>query len=302
MIGASAALTLSGVPFLGPIGGAKVSYKDGEYILNPTMEAVKESDLELVVSGTRDAVLMVESEAKELSEEIMLGAVEFGHKAQQDVIDAIIRLAEKAAKEPWELPEGPDYSGVKAKIAELAEAGLRDAYGETAKQVRSEKIAAVKESVFTALADDLENNDDLTEQVVGDLLKKLESSIVRGNILTTSKRIDGRSLDQVRPIVSEVGVLPRTHGSSLFTRGETQALVVATLGTGEDEQILDGLDGSSRTNFMLHYNFPPYSVGECGRVGFTGRREVGHGKLAWRAPSSCTTTRRRIPIHSAFGF
>ncbi len=283
MIGASAALTLSGLPFMGPIAGAKVGYKDGEYILNPTIEQVKESDLELVVAGTHDAVLMVESEAKELSEEVMLGAVAFGHDAFQPVIDGIIDLAEQAAKEPWELPEGPDTSALKAKIAEVAEADLRAAYKITAKQERVAKINEVKAAVNEAVASLIEENDDLTPQMVGDLTKKLESSIVRGNVIETKTRIDGRELDQVRQVVSEAGILPRTHGSALFTRGETQGLVVATLGTGEDEQIIDQLEGSYRSNFMLHYNFPPFSVGECGRVGFTGRREVGHGKLAFRA-------------------
>ncbi|RMB02833.1 polyribonucleotide nucleotidyltransferase [Eilatimonas milleporae] len=295
MVGASAALTLSGIPFLGPIGGAKVGYKDGDYILNPTHEQLQDSDLELVVAGTTDAVLMVESQAKELSEDVMLGAVSFGHDAQKPVIDAIIRLAEKAAKEPWDLAEGPDLSAVKARVAELAEADLRAAYGETVKQERQTKIAAVKEAVFEALKETLEEGGGITPMMVGDLLKKLESRIVRGNILETGTRIDGRTLDQVRPIVSEVGVLPRSHGSSLFTRGETQALVVATLGTGEDEQIIDALEGSYRSGFMLHYNFPPYSVGECGRVGFTGRREVGHGKLAWRAVQAVLPAQEDFP-------
>lgn len=295
MVGASAALTLSGIPFLGPIGGAKVGYKDGDYILNPTHEQLQDSDLELVVAGTTDAVLMVESQAKELSEDVMLGAVSFGHDAQKPVIDAIIRLAEKAAKEPWDLAAGPDLSAVKARVAELAEADLRAAYGETVKQERQTKIAAVKEAVFEALKETLEEGGDITPMMVGDLLKKLESRIVRGNILETGTRIDGRTLDQVRPIVSEVGVLPRSHGSSLFTRGETQALVVATLGTGEDEQIIDALEGSYRSGFMLHYNFPPYSVGECGRVGFTGRREVGHGKLAWRAVQAVLPAQEDFP-------
>ncbi len=295
MIGASAALCLSGLPFLGPIGGAKVGYKDGEYILNPTLEEVKESELELVVSGTRDAVLMVESEAKELPEDVMLGAVMFGHEAQQKVIDAIIELAEAAAKEPWELPEPLDTSALKAKIAEAGEAGLNDAYAITAKQDRVAKISEVKAAIAEAVAPLLEENEAFTEQMVGDLTKKLESSIVRGNILKTSKRIDGRGLADVRQIVSEAGVLPRTHGSALFTRGETQGLVVATLGTGEDEQIIDSLEGSYRSGFMLHYNFPPFSVGECGRVGFTGRREIGHGKLAWRAVNAVLPTKEEFP-------
>ena len=295
MIGASAALTISGIPFMGPIGCAKVGYKDGEYILNPTIEEVKESDLELVVAGTSDAVLMVESEAKELPEDVMLGAVMFGHENQQPVIDAIIDLAEKAAKDPWELPEGPDVSDIKAKIAEIAEADFRAAYGITVKQDRSNRLAEIKTGIREQIADMVEDREDVTDAMVGDMIKKLESSIVRGNILETSKRIDGRDLDQVRPIVSEVGTLPRTHGSALFTRGETQAIAVATLGTAEDEQIIDSLDGSYRSNFMLHYNFPPFSVGECGRVGFTGRREVGHGKLAFRAVQAVLPTKEEFP-------
>jgi len=295
MIGASAALTLSGLPFMGPIAGSKVGYKDGDYILNPTIEEIKESDLELVVAGTQDAVLMVESEAKELSEEVMLGAVAFGHKAFQPVIDGIIDLAEAAAKEPWELPEGPDTTALKAKIAEVAEADLRAAYEITAKQERVAKINEVKAAVAEAVAPILEENADLTPLMVSDLNKKLESSIVRGNVLDTKKRIDGRGLADVRQVVSEAGILPRTHGSALFTRGETQGLVVATLGTGEDEQIIDQLEGSYRSKFMLHYNFPPFSVGECGRVGFTGRREVGHGKLAFRAVRAVLPTAEDFP-------
>ena len=295
MIGASAALTLSGLPFMGPIAGAKVGYKDGEYILNPTLEEVKESELELVVAGTHDAVLMVESEAKELSEEIMLGAVAFGHKAFQPVIDGIIDLAEAAAKEPWVLPEGPDTTALKAKIAEVAEADLRAAYEITTKQDRVVKINEVKAAVAAAVAPLLEENAALTSSLVGDLTKKLESSIVRGNVLETKKRIDGRALDEVRQVVSEAGILPRTHGSALFTRGETQGLVIATLGTGEDEQIIDSLDGSYRSKFMLHYNFPPFSVGECGRVGFTSRREVGHGKLAFRAVRAVLPSAEEFP-------
>ncbi len=295
MIGASAALTLSGLPFFGPIAGAKVGYKDGEYILNPTLEEVKESELELVVAGTKDAVLMVESEAKELSEEVMLGAVTFGHDEQQKVIDAIIELAEVAAKDPWELAEGPNKDDLVKAIADAGEADLRAAYEITTKQDRVLKINEAKAKIKEAVAPVLEANEELTEQMVGDLTKKLESKIVRGNILETGKRIDGRKLDEVRDIVSEVGVLPRSHGSALFTRGETQALVVATLGTGEDEQIIDALEGSWRSNFMLHYNFPPFSVGECGRVGFTGRREVGHGKLAYRAVRAVLPTAEEFP-------
>ncbi|MCJ9428266.1 polyribonucleotide nucleotidyltransferase [Kordiimonas marina] len=295
MIGASAALTLSGLPFFGPIAGAKVGYKDGEYILNPTIEELKESELELTVAGTREAVLMVESQAKELSEEVMLGAVVFGHEQQQKVIDAIIDLAEAAANEPWELPEGRDNTDLKAKIAEIAEDDLRAAYAITAKQDRVLSIKAAKDKVFEALADMMAEDAEITDQLVGGLLKKLESDIVRGNIIKTGKRIDGRALDEVRTIVSEVGVLPRTHGSALFTRGETQGMVVATLGTGDDEQIIDALEGSYRSGFMLHYNFPPYSVGECGRMGSPGRREIGHGKLAFRAVQAVLPPKEEFP-------
>lgn len=279
MIAASAALTLSGVPFLGPIGAAKVGYKDGEYILNPTSTQLPESDLELVVAGTNDAVMMVESEANELSEDVMLGSVVFGHKAMQPVIEMIIDLAEAAAKEPWDMPAPVDLSTADAKVRELGEQGLRDAYAITVKQDRRNAIDAVKETVHAAFAED----ESVTSSQIDDLLKKIEKDVLRGAIIETQKRIDGRGLADVRQIECEVGVLPRAHGSALFTRGETQALVVTTLGTGTDEQIVDALEGEYRENFMLHYNFPPYSVGEVGRFGFTGRREVGHGKLAWRA-------------------
>jgi len=284
MIGTSAALTISGLPFMGPIGGARVGYIDGEFVLNPLVEEVAASDLNLVVAGTQEGVLMVESEASELSEETMLGAVMFGHKHFQPVIDAIIELAEACAKDPIELPSAPEGKDELAKrVAEVAEANLRDAYKETVKQVRQEKINAAKASATEALEADESLDQDLVGAVLGDLLKSLEKDIVRRDILKTGKRIDGRDTKTVRAISAEVGVLPRTHGSSLFTRGETQALVVATLGTGQDEQIIDGLAEDYREHFMLHYNFPPYSVGEAGRFGFTGRREVGHGKLAWRA-------------------
>ena len=291
MVGASAALTISGIPFLGPIGAARIGYVDGQYKVNPTTEELEDSDLDLVVAGTRDAVLMVESEADELSEEVMLGAVMEAHAGMQPVLDAIIRLAEASAKDPWELEAARDFSAEKAKIAELAEAGLRAAYAEPVKQVRTNAIAEVKAKVQEAFAED----DTVTEQEIADLLKKLEKGIVRGSILETGGRIDGRALDVVRPISSEVGILPRSHGSALFTRGETQAMVVATLGTGDDEQIIDALDGSYREAFLLHYNFPPYSVGETGRVGFTGRREVGHGKLAWRALRAVMPSKEDFP-------
>ncbi|MFC7048095.1 polyribonucleotide nucleotidyltransferase [Emcibacter nanhaiensis] len=292
MIGASAALTLSGLPFMGPIGAARVGYIDGEYVLNPTVDQMEESELDLVVAGTHDAVLMVESQASELSEEIMLGAVMFGHEQMQPVIKAIIELAEVAAREPMELPEKADNSDLIAKIAELAEADLRAAYGETVKQTRSTKVAEIKDRVKAEL---VEEGDDVQALLVGGLLKDLEKKIVRGDILKTKKRIDGRDLDTVRPIASEVNVLPRTHGSALFTRGETQALCVATLGTGDDEQFIDALGGTYKETFLLHYNFPPYSVGEVGRMGGTSRREVGHGKLAWRALKAVLPSREEFP-------
>ncbi len=284
MIAASAALTISGLPFMGPIGACRVGYKDGEYLLNPTLEEMAESELELMLAGTSEGVLMVESEASELSEEDMLGAVTFGHEAFQPVIQAIIELAEACAKDPIDLPVPPEgKDALAAKVRELGEGPLRDAYKETIKQVRQEKISAAKADIVAALEADESKDQDLVRAVLGDILKSLESDIVRRDILDTGMRIDGRDTKTVRQIAVEVGVLPRAHGSALFTRGETQALVVTTLGTGQDEQIIDGLAEDYRQHFMLHYNFPPYSVGEAGRFGFTGRREVGHGKLAWRA-------------------
>ncbi|MBB4211279.1 polyribonucleotide nucleotidyltransferase [Rhodothalassium salexigens DSM 2132] len=291
MIGASAALTLSGIPFLGPIAGARVGYTDGQYILNPTLAQMEDTALDLVVAGTQQAVLMVESEAKELDEETMLGAVMFGHKQMQPVVDAIIELAEEAAKEPWDLPEPADHGALEAEIRDLVLADLEAAYQITEKQARTQAVAAAKDKMVAAF----EGRDDIEPLLLADLFKGLEKSIVRGNILDGKPRIDGRALDQVRPILSEVEVLPRSHGSALFTRGETQALVVVTLGTGEDEQIVDALSGSYREHFMLHYNFPPYSVGETGRVGFTGRREIGHGKLAYRAIKGVMPTRDAFP-------
>jgi polyribonucleotide nucleotidyltransferase len=280
MVAASAALTLSGVPFMGPIGGARVGVVDNEMVLNPTIEQMKESTLDLVVAGTQDAVLMVESEAKELSEEAMLAAVMFGHRAFQPVIQAIIRLAEKAAKEPREFAPA-DHSALEAEMLKLVEGELREAYKHTVKQERYGAVDAAKAKVMAALVKD--DGTGPTKQQVGEVFKELQAKIVRWSILDTGGRIDGRDVSTVRPIVSEVGVLPRTHGSALFTRGETQALVVATLGTGEDEQWIDALEGTYKENFLLHYNFPPYSVGETGRMGSPGRREIGHGKLAWRA-------------------
>ncbi|OKL44461.1 polyribonucleotide nucleotidyltransferase [Pseudovibrio exalbescens] len=280
MVAASAALTISGVPFMGPIGGARVGYIDGEYVLNPTVDQMEETELDLIVAGTGDAVLMVESEAQELSEDIMLGAVMYGHREFQPVIDAVIKLAEQAAKEPREL-NLPDHSELFAKIKEMAGEELGAAYSITQKTERKNAVDAVKAKVVEALVTDEEGAPEGT--VVSDLFKKLEAEIVRGRILDTGSRIDGRDLSTVRPIMSEVGILPRAHGSALFTRGETQGLVVATLGTGEDEQYVDQLEGTRKENFLLHYNFPPYSVGETGRIGSPGRREIGHGKLAWRS-------------------
>lgn len=279
MIGCSAALTISGIPFMGPIGGARVAYIDGQYVINPTIQESENSILDLVVAGTKEGVLMVESEAQELSEEIMLGAVMAGWNAFQAAIDGIIGLAEMAAKEPWAVPEVP------APIAEMTknlkakyEAELAQAYLERAKLVRQEKVGAVREKAIAEFT-----TDTVSKEAVGNAFFLLESAVVRGRILKEGARIDGRDTKTVRPIVSEVGVLPRTHGSALFTRGETQALVVTTLGTGQDEQIMDTLVGEYKQRFMLHYNFPPYSVGECGRMASPGRREIGHGKLAWRA-------------------
>lgn len=291
LIGTSAALTISGLPFMGPVGGARVGFKDGEYILNPTLDALPESDLDLVVAGTADAVLMVESEAKELSDDIMLGAVMFGHREMQPVIDAIIALAEVCAKDPWDLPAVADNSALVARIAEMAEADLRKAYQQTVKQARTNMVSEVKQRVVAKLV----TEEGHTTLLISGLLKDLEKKIVRGDIIETSKRIDGRALDTVRPILSEVGLVGRAHGSALFTRGETQALVVSTLGTGDDEQLIDCLEGSYRERFMLHYNFPPYSVGEVGRVGFTGRREIGHGKLAWRAMRAVLPAKEVFP-------
>jgi polyribonucleotide nucleotidyltransferase len=292
LIAASAALTISGIPFMGPIGGCRVGYKNGEYVLNPLIDDIKDGQLDLVVAGTHDAVLMVESEAKELSEEVMLGAVMFGHREMQAVIGAIIDLAEKAAKEPWELAKASHDDSLGHKVREIGENLLRSAYTEVSKLLRQDKVASVKKAVLAGL----EEIGLHLEPGVGEQFKKLEKDVVRGNILDTKKRIDGRGLADVRPILAEVGVLPRTHGAALFTRGETQALVITTLGTGEDEQWVDALHGSYKERFLLHYNFPPYSVGETGRFGFTGRREVGHGKLAWRA------VRAVLPLYENFPY
>jgi len=292
MVGSSAALCISGVPFMGPIAAARVGYIDGQYVLNPVAEDLKKSQLDLVVAGTVEGVLMVESEAQQLSEDVMLGAVMFGHREFQPVIQAIIELAEQAAKEPWNLPEAPPEKAIVREkflsagiVAELAEA-----YRNVVKQDRYAKVGEVKKKAIASLTEASEI------EVAGSVLKDLESDVVRGNILKTGIRIDGRDTKTVRPIESEVGVLPRAHGSAVFTRGETQALVVATLGTGQDEQIIDALAGEYREHFMLHYNFPPYSVGEAGRMGSPGRREIGHGKLAWRA------VRPMLPAKEAFPY
>ena len=292
MVAASAALTLSGVPFLGPIGAARVGYIEGKYVLNPMVDEMPETQLDLVVAGTADAVLMVESEAKELPEDIMLGAVMYGHEHFQPVLEAIVKLAERAAKEPWEL-KAVDNAEMVAKVRELAEGGLREAYSIASKQERRDGIAKVKETVVTSLVP--EDDDGTAAAKVAHAFKEAEKDIVRSDILNTSKRIDGRDLTTVRPISCEVGILPRTHGSALFTRGETQALVVTTLGTGEDEQFVDALQGTYKETFMLHYNFPPYSVGEAGRMGSPGRREIGHGKLAWRAIHPVLPDRENFP-------
>lgn len=279
MIGVSAALTISGIPFMGPIGGARVGYKDGQFVINPSMEEQKDMDLDLVVAGTMEGVLMVESEAKELPEEVMLKAVMEGWNAFQPVIKGIIAFAEMAAKDPWDVPEVPDAIKKLTKdIASKYEAEVTKAYANTDKQARYKAVGEARKKAVEEF-----KSDEINANTVSSMFKELEADIVRGAILKTGKRIDGRDTKTVRQIVAEVGILPRTHGSALFTRGETQALVVTTLGTGQDEQIIDALEGESRSAFMLHYNFPPYSVGEAGRMGAPGRREIGHGKLAWRA-------------------
>jgi len=292
MVATSAALTLSGVPFLGPIGAARVGYIDGKYVLNPMIDEMSESSLDLVVAGTGDAVLMVESEAKELPEDVMLGAVMYGQKHFKPVIDAIVSLAERAAKEPWELKAEED-AGLIGRVRTMAEAELREAYAISAKHERRDRVAAIKEKVVAAVVPS--DDDGTMAPKVSGAFKEAEKEVVRGNILETSRRIDGRDLKTVRRIECEVGILPRTHGSALFTRGETQALAVATLGTGEDEQYVDALQGTYKETFILHYNFPPYSVGEVGRLGSPGRREIGHGKLAWRAIHPVLPDRESFP-------
>ncbi|MCA1198565.1 polyribonucleotide nucleotidyltransferase [Sphingomonas sp. R647] len=279
MVAASAALTISGVPFMGPIGAARVGYVDGEYVLNPTTEQVAAGDLDLVVAATGNAVMMVESEAKELSEEVMLGAVQFAHKACKQAVNAIIDLAEQAAKDPWEMAEQADLSAAKDKLKKLIGKDIAAAYKVVDKSKRSNMLNEARAKGKAAFADATPQD----QMAAGKLMKKLEAEIVRGAILKDGTRIDGRSTTQIRPIEAMVHFLPRAHGSALFTRGETQSICTTTLGTKDAEQMIDGLDGLSYSNFMLHYNFPPYSVGEVGRFGAPGRREVGHGKLAWRA-------------------
>ncbi|MEW6018710.1 MAG: polyribonucleotide nucleotidyltransferase [Pseudomonadota bacterium] len=282
MVASSAALVISGAPFMGPIGAARVGFIDGEYVLNPTLEQMKETQMDLVVAGTADAVMMVESEIQELTEEQVLGGVSFAHKSIQPVIDAIIELAEHSAKEPFEF-QADDTDALKAKMKDLVGADIAAAYKITKKQDRYEAVGQAKAKALEAMAKSEANPDGADAQKLAGVFKELEADVVRRGILDTGLRIDGRTVDKVRPIVSEVGVLPRAHGSALFTRGETQALVVATLGTGDDEQFIDALEGTYKEKFLLHYNFPPFSVGEAGRMGSPGRREIGHGKLAWRA-------------------
>ncbi|ANP36922.1 polynucleotide phosphorylase/polyadenylase [Phaeobacter gallaeciensis] len=283
MIAASAALTISGAPFMGPIAGCRVGFEDGEYVLNPTVDDMQDlrlnpdQRLDLVVAGTKNAVMMVESEAYELSEAEMLGAVNFAHEQIQPVLDLIISLAEEAAKEPFDFA-APDYSELYEAVKAAGEEQMRAAFAISDKQERTAAVAAAREAIKEALSEE-----QLEDSNLGSALKKLEAGILRGDVVKTGKRIDGRKTDEIRDIVSETGLLPRTHGSALFTRGETQGLVVTTLGTGDDEQFIDALHGNFKSNFLLHYNFPPYSVGEVGRVGGPGRREIGHGKLAWRA-------------------
>jgi len=291
IIGTSAALTISGIPFLGPIGGARVGYIDGQYVLNPQADELPLSDMDLVVAGTAEGVLMVESEIKELDEDVTLEGIAFAHKAIREVIDFIIDFADDCAKEPWPLPEAAEgIEPVKKRLWNIAEKPLRDAYTKTVKQERVEAVSQAKEAALKQMAEE-----EFDVEMAASLFKKLEKEIVRGNILKTGLRIDGRDTKTVRPIVAEVGILDRAHGSALFTRGETQALVVNTLGTGQDEQIIDALEGEYREHFMLHYNFPPYSVGEASFLRSPGRREIGHGKLAWRAIHPLLPTKEEFP-------
>ena len=295
MVAASAALTLSGVPFMGPIGAARVGFIDGEYVLNPTLDQLGEGNLmDLVVAGTDDAVMMVESEIQELTEEQVLGGVMFAHRGFQPVIQAIIELAEHAAKDPWDFV-AEDQSPLIAKITDLVGEDLKAAYKLTAKQARHAALSTAKAKAIAALVKSDANPNGVEAPKFGSAFKECEATVLRRDVLLTKKRIDGRALDVVRPIVSEVGILPRAHGSALFTRGETQALVVATLGTGDDEQFIDALEGTYKESFLLHYNFPPYSVGEVGRMNAPGRREIGHGKLAWRAVRPMLPSKQDFP-------
>ena len=295
MVATSAALTISGVPFMGPIAGARVGYINGELVLNPTIDQLTESDLDLVVAGTADALMMVESEAKELSEDTFLDALMFAHRGMQPVIEAIIELAEHAAKEPFDF-QAEDHSEVVASIKKLVGEDIKAAYTHVTKHERHNAVGAAKKKAAEALLKTDENPDGVESAKFGTAFKECEADVLRRDIIENGHRVDGRALDKVRPIVSEVGVFPRTHGSALFTRGETQAIVVATLGTGDDEQYIDALTGTYKEKFLLHYNFPPYSVGETGRMGGAGRREIGHGKLAWRA------IRPMLPSHDEFPY
>ena len=291
MIAASAALTISGLPFLGPIAGARIGYVNGEYVLNPDLDAVKHSQLNLVVAGTAEGVLMVESEAQELSEETMLGAVSFGHDCIKPVIEMIVALAEECAKEPWEVKEEPaEYATVRSEILENLGNEIKEAFHIHQKLVRQDTLGAIREKAHALFAD-REAEDAICDKV----FHEIEARIMRDMVLDTGMRIDGRDTKTIRVIETEVGVLPKTHGSALFTRGETQALVTATLGTGEDEQLIDSLAGEYKESFLLHYNFPPYSVGEVGRIGSPGRREIGHGKLAWRAIHPMLPSKEEFP-------
>jgi polyribonucleotide nucleotidyltransferase len=289
LVGASAALTISGIPFMGPIAAARVGYIDGQYVLNPTKSQMADSQLDLVVAGTKRSVLMVESEAKELSEQVMLDAVMFGHRNMQPVVDMIVDIAEICAKDPWDFSKQED-TAFAARVRELAEADLRAAYKLTGKQDRSNRLDEIKSRVKAAF-----EGTDKDDKTIGNQLKKLEQDIVRTDVVVSKKRIDGRGAADIRMIQCEVGFLPQTHGSALFTRGETQAIVVATLGTSQDEQIIDALEGEYKQNFMLHYNFPPYSTGEAGRMSGPGRREIGHGKLAWRAIRPMLPSKEEFP-------
>ncbi|MDE0879359.1 MAG: polyribonucleotide nucleotidyltransferase, partial [Sphingomonas bacterium] len=291
MIAASAALTISGVPFMGPIGAARVAYVDGDYILNPTNDQVKEGELDLIVAATGDAVMMVESEAKELSEETMLGAVMFAHKACGQLVNAIIDLAEQAAKDPWEMAPQADLSAAKDKLKKLIGKDIAAAYKVTDKSKRSGLLNEARAKAKAAFADASPQD----QMAANKLVKKLEAEIVRGAILKDGKRIDGRTTTQIRPIEATVHFLPRAHGSALFTRGETQAICTTTLGTRDAEQMIDGLTGLNYEHFMLHYNFPPYSVGEVGRFGAPSRRDIGHGKLAWRALHAVLPSKEEFP-------